>query len=160
MACADLPISAFSPGGGALPRLGRRETRASGAPNGVQVVRVHKLREVSNGQILELRTGFRERGGRIELCRVNVVCLAGIAGAPGLDEELVADLRPLARVPLDGLRAGRVGAMTHDARVAVLRRDVSFRYRWPLTLEAVTQLGAERIRADPAFVGPRPTWAA
>ena len=74
--------------------------------------------------------------------------------------ELFADLRACSRVPLDALRAGRVSAMSHDSRVAVLRRDAYFRHRWPLSLLAVTTLEADRIRTDPAFVGPRPTWAA
>lgn len=135
------------------------ELGAKAAPNGVQVVRVHKLREVSNGQGAEIRAGFRERDGRIELCRVNLVYLAGITQTPGLDEELFADLRACSRVPLDALRGGRVSAMSHDARVAVRRRDTYFRYRWPLSLLAVTQLEADRIRTDSAFVGPRPAWA-
>lgn len=136
------------------------ELGAKDAPNGVQVVRVHKLREVSNGQAAEIRAGFRESDGRIELCRVNMVYLAGIAQAPGLDEELFVDLRANSRVPLDSLRAGRVSAMTHDARVAVLRRDAYFRYRWPLSLQAVADMEAGRIRTDAAFAGPRPSWAA
>ena len=43
--------------------------------------------------------------------------------------------------------------------VAVLRRDVQFRYRWALTLDAVVQLERDRINGDPAFAGPKPAWA-
>lgn len=134
------------------------ELGAKQAPLGAQVVRVHFLREVSTSQRDEIRTGCRERSGRVELCRVNLVYLAPLSDSV-LDEELLADLRATARVPLSSLRAARLAAMTHDARVAVLRRDTYFRYRWPLTLEAVAGLERDRIRRDAAFLGPRPDWA-
>jgi len=50
--------------------------------------------------------------------------------------------------------------MSHDARVAVLRRDAYFRYRWPVSLDDVLNLERFRIEADSNFVGPRPPWAA
>jgi hypothetical protein len=135
------------------------EMGAKGAPAGVQVVRVHLLREVSQGQRDEVRAGFREREGRIEICRANMLYLAPVPAGAALAEELFADLRVTARVPLDALLGGRRAAMTHDARVALLRRDAYFRFRWPLTLEAVAALERDRISGDAAFAGPRPSWS-
>ena len=47
--------------------------------------------------------------------------------------------------------------MTQDARVTLLRRDAYFRFRWPLTLEAVLAVERDRISGAPAFAGPRPS---
>jgi hypothetical protein len=49
--------------------------------------------------------------------------------------------------------------MTHDARVALLRRDTYFRYRWTLTLDAVVTLERDLTEHDSNFLGPRPSWA-
>jgi len=69
---------------------------------------------------------------------------------------MVANLRILERVPVKSLE--RIGAMTADARVLVLRRDVYFRFRWMLSDSAVRGLEAGRIRGTP-YAGPRPAWA-
>lgn len=135
------------------------ELGAKSAPTGVQVVRVHLLREVSAPQRDEIRAGFKETDGQFRIARTNMVYLAPPPEVDRLGEELVADLRASARVPLADLEDGRLAAMTHDARVAVLRRDIYFRYRWLLHLSTVAELEQARISADPAFEGPRPSWA-
>jgi hypothetical protein len=135
------------------------ELGAKGAPNGVQVVRVHRLREVSAPQRNEIRAGFVEREGGITVARANFVYLAPVPGDEHLGEELFADLRATARVEFADLADNRRAAMSHDARLALLRRDLYFRYRWMLTLEAVTALERDRIAGDSACAGPRPDWA-
>lgn len=137
------------------------ELGAKTAPNGVQVVRVHRLREVSTRQRDEVRTGFVEANGQIRPTRLNMVYLGPVAGRDGLNEELWADLRATARLDLEALKnAGRIAAMTHDARLALLRRDLAFRYRWQLPPEQILELEQARISGDSAFEGPRPAWAA
>jgi hypothetical protein len=143
--------------GGAVEFVPSCELGAKQAPMGVQVVRVHLLREVSQSQRDEVRAGFREREGRLEVSRVNTTYLAPVPEGTVLREELFADLRSTAPVSLEALP--RIAAMTHDARVALLRRDVYFRFRWPLTLDAVAVLVRDRIASDTAFAGPRPTWS-
>ena len=135
------------------------EMGAKAAPDGVQVVRVHLLREVSQPQRDEIRAGFKETALGIRPARVNMVYLAPPPAGP-VQEELFADLRTTARISMDELlTAGRLAAMTHAARLAVLRRDVYFRYRWDLAAVDVLRLEQGRIRADSAFEGPRPDWA-
>lgn len=88
---------------------------------------------------------MREVDGRIHVSRVNSVYLAPL---PGTEVELFADLRSSARVPLARLQsAGRLAAMTHDARIALLRRDLYFRYRWLVSLDDLVALEASRIEA-------------
>ncbi len=135
------------------------ELGSKAAPLGVQVVRVHRLSEVSRSQRDEIRTGFREQDGQVRIARVNYVYLAPVQGDDDLDRELMADLRASARVPLLDLAGLRAAAMSHDARVAVLAREIYFRHRWPVTPADVLALERERISRDPAFVGPRPVWA-
>jgi len=136
------------------------ELSAKGTPAGVQAVRVFRLREVSQRQGAEIVTGYVEVGGALRVARVHQVYVAPVPGDTTLSERLFADLRQTVRIPFDVLHAaGRAAAMSHEARVAVLRRDIYFRYRWPLSLHAVAELEARRIGADSEFVGPRPAWA-
>jgi len=137
--------------------LGRKAS-----PVGVQVVRVFRLGNVSQGQREEVRVGYVERYGETRIARVNMVYLAPVPGAKleKLDVEMYADLRQTARVPLDELKvAGRVAAMTHEARVALLARDLYFRYRWPVEVASVFELERGRINSDQDFLGPKPKWA-
>lgn len=137
------------------------ELGAKGAPGGVQAVRVFWLREVSKPQGAEVMTGYVEVDGHLRVARAHQVYLAAVPGHVNLGERLFADLRQSIRVPVECLQAaGRVGAMSHDARIAVLRRDAYFRYRWPLSLDDVLNLEKFRIEADHNFVGPRPQWTA
>lgn len=135
------------------------ELGAKGAPLGVQVVRVHRLNEVSGPQRDEIRAGFVERDGGIAVARANFVYLAPIPNDEELGVELFADLRATARVEFAEIADLRRAVMSHDARLALLRRDLYFRYRWPVTLEAVTTLERNRIAGDAAYKGPRPVWA-
>jgi hypothetical protein len=133
------------------------ELGAKSAPDGVQVVRVSLLSNVNEGQRNEIRAGFREKNGQIQLSWAHLVYLATVQADDLKGEDLYADLRATARVPLDSLQGNRIAAMTHDARVALLRRDTYFRYRWPLTLDAVASLERDRIASDTNFHGPRPS---
>lgn len=56
-------------------------------------------------------------------------------------------------------RSAGVGALTHGARVTFIRRYLYFRFRLALSFEQVRNLEAARVRADPAFQGPKPDWA-
>jgi hypothetical protein len=134
------------------------EMDAKGAPKGVQVVRVCTLSSVSASQRDEIRVGYSEREFGVAPARVNMVYLAPSPGEG--TGELYADLRQTARLSLEELgTAGRIAAMTHEARLALLRRDMLFRYRWDLPVSEVQRLEAARISADNTFKGPRPDWA-
>lgn len=138
-----------------------RELSAKGAPGGVQAVRVYWLREVSQRQGTEVITGFAEVDGRMRVARAHQVYLAPVPGHVRLGERMFADLRQSVRIPTDYLRAaGRVSAASHNARLAVLRRDIYFRYRWAMSLDDVLNLEKFRIEADNNFAGPRPQWTA
>lgn len=50
--------------------------------------------------------------------------------------------------------------MTHDCRLAWIRRWIYFRLRLTVTLAQVREMEAERIANDPTFEGPRPDWVA
>ncbi len=125
----------------------------------VQVVRVHLLSGItSTRQQAEVVAGFSEREQTI---RVAFAHTFFVAPPPGDDEPGYANLREVATYPKGRLfEAGRRGAMTHDARVTLIRRKLYFRYRFNIPFEAVRELEARRIAADPGFQGPRPSWAA
>lgn len=132
-----------------------------GAPLGVQVVRVHPLKKVSVRQRAEIVAGFTvDEAGAVRVARINFVYLAGVPGSATHSEPMFADLRETVRISLANLAAaGRLAAMTHEARVAILARDALFRYRWNLTPVEVYKLERARISNDPRFEGPKPLWA-
>lgn len=130
-----------------------------GAADGVQVVRAHRLREVGHSVRDQIRAGFKVTDRGVAPARVNLIYLAPPPGVAD-SEEMFADLRKTARVPEEALTiAGRLAAMSHEARLAVLRRDIYFRYRWDAPLRDVLRLESQRIRNDSAFHGPKPDWA-
>ncbi len=124
----------------------------------VVVVRLRRVGQHSRKQAAALRLGWSEAGGVIRIAFANTFWVPPIPTS-GSDEDWYADFRTSTRVPLDGLeQSGRATAMTHEARVYLLRRDLYFRYRWVVSLEDVRALERVRIMNDPRFMGPRPDW--
>lgn len=79
---------------------------------------------------------------------------------PDATEDLYLDFHKVERVRLADLEAaGRRAAMTHDARLTLIRRDLYYRYRWLVSPDSVLASEKARISNDPAFAGPRPAWA-
>jgi hypothetical protein len=56
-------------------------------------------------------------------------------------------------------QAGRVAALTHEARIYLLRREIYYKYRWLTSIEEVRLAESDRIGNDENFEGPKPTWA-
>lgn len=125
----------------------------------LQVVRVRPLSDVASESMQRrVVAGWHERGGSIRVAFANTFFLA--PAPPGLDAPMFADFREVALLPRGELQpARRVAAMTHDCRVALIRRKIYFRYRWLLSFRQVRELEALRIGSDPEFAGPRPEWA-
>jgi hypothetical protein len=70
-----------------------------------------------------------------------------------------ANLRELGLAARDQFSVERrVGALTHDARVTLIRRHLYFRFRLAISFKQVRELEAARIRADRTFAGPRTGW--
>lgn len=125
----------------------------------VVVARVNRVTDIGAQQRASVRVGFAERDGELVVAHANTFWMPPLPGQ-GDDTDFYADFRRPQRVPLAALRAaGRVAAMTHDARVYLIRRELYFRYRWLTTVDDIRQLEAVRIAGDPHFVGPRPGWA-
>jgi hypothetical protein len=124
----------------------------------VQIVRVRSL-----GSIPDVRQRAQVATGWVERERVTRVAFAHtffLAPVHGEADPAFADFRAIACCEKEALlAAGRRGAMTHDARVTLIRRKLYFRYRIALSLEQVRKLEAKRIGVDPSFAGPRPAWA-
>lgn len=126
----------------------------------VVVARVVPVTEHGRNHHGAIRSGWVERDGHV------AVALAHTFWVPPLPDETQVpdgdyyiDFRRTQRVPLGDLRAaGRRAAMSHNARVALIRRDIYFRYRWLVSTEQVRHLEDGRINGDPAFEGPRPPW--
>jgi hypothetical protein len=132
---------------------------AKRAPQGVQVVRCAPSTTWEEGPAGGL-TGYTIRDGIVRDAHVSLVYLAGVAGSAHHEGHMFADLRTTARVPLPTLEAaGRIAAMTHEARVAVIAREMRFRYLWGLKPTDVMTIEKARIGRDADFKGPRPTWA-
>lgn len=126
----------------------------------VEVVRVVRLDTQDPKAAAAIIAGWQERQGRIGVAYAHTVFLAAVAGHPTHDYPMFAHLKSTVRVTLGDLRAaGRIAALTHDARIAVIRRDLYYRYRWLVPIEVVKAAEIDRISNDPHFTPPRPGWA-
>jgi hypothetical protein len=125
-----------------------------------QVAPVHSLDALSQeGQRQQVVAGISEKDGVVRIAFAHTFFVAPVEGR-ALDTPMWADLRDLALAPREQFSHDtRVGALTHDARVTFIRRYLYFRLRWSLSFEQVRDMEAARIKADPAFGGPRPAWA-
>jgi hypothetical protein len=125
----------------------------------VEVARVVPLSGQDPKAGAAIVAGWQEKQGRVTVAFASTVFLAGVPHAPTHEEGMFADLRQTTRVTMADLRgASRIAALDHDARVAVIRREIYYRYRWLVPMEQVHDNEAARIRNDPDFTEPRPPW--
>jgi len=127
----------------------------------VEVVRVLRLDTQPDQRAAQaIITGWQEREGRLTVAFAHTIFLAPVPSHSTHDHPMFAHLKSTARVTVGDLRAaGRIGALTHDARVAVIRRDLYYRYRWLVPMADVKAAEIDRISHDPHFTPPRPDWA-
>jgi hypothetical protein len=124
----------------------------------VQVARVRPLEDLPDNSARRLVTlGYRDVRGTRLVAAAHTFFLASWASH---DKPAFVNFRELATVERSAISLDtRVAAMTHDCRVAWIRRWIYFRLRLPVTPARVRAMEARRIADDPAFVGPKPDWA-
>ncbi|MGH2988163.1 MAG: hypothetical protein ACRDLO_15970 [Solirubrobacterales bacterium] len=124
----------------------------------IQIARVRPLADLDDDFRRALAVcGYREVEGHRRVALASTFFLPPWAeGAP----PCFANFRELALVPRSAVtRARRLAAITHDCRLTFIRRYLYFRFRLAFALDDVRAWEAQRIATDPAFEGPRPTWA-
>lgn len=125
----------------------------------IEVARVIPLAAQAPKAVAAVIAGWQEKDGRTTVAFAHTVFLAGVSHNADHAEPMYADLKQTVRVATSDLReAGRVAALDHDARVAVIRREIYYRYRWLVSMEDVRANEAIRISHDPYFTEPRPPW--
>ena len=134
----------------------------SGKSRLVQVARIHAVSElVDEFQQASVTYGFAERDGDVKIAFAHTFWLPPAMKSGPFSEPMFVDFREVALAPSVAFdSADRVRAMSHEARVFLIRRKIYFRYRWNLSLADVRRTEALRIGSDLSFVGPRPGWAA
>jgi hypothetical protein len=127
----------------------------------IEVVRVLRLDTQPDANAVKaIVAGWQEKDSRITVAFAHTVFLAPVEDTSSHNFPMFAHLKTTARVTLADLRAvGRIAALTHDARVAVIRRDLYYRYRWLVPMADVKAAETDRIAFDPHFTPPRPGWA-
>jgi hypothetical protein len=127
----------------------------------VQVARVQPLDVLRDEtQRQQVVAGISERDGGVRIAFAHTFFVAPVEHS-ALDIPMWADFRELVVAPREQFtQAARIGALTHDARVTLIRRYLYFRLRWSLSFVQVREMEAARITADSAFLGPRPDWVA
>jgi hypothetical protein len=128
------------------------------AVDAIQVARVRPLGDLADDfQRSLVVAGYREVEGHRR------VALASTFFLPPWEaggEPCFANFRELATVPRPAATpAKRLAAITHNCRVTLIRRYLYFRFRLAFALADVRAWEAQRISSDPAFEGPRPSWA-
>jgi len=125
----------------------------------VEVARVVPLTAQDAKNAAAIVVGWQEKEGRVTVAFASTVFLAGVPHTPTHAEGMFADLKQTTRVTMADLRAaGRIAALDYDARVAVIRREIYYRYRWLVPMQQVRDNEAVRIKNDPFFTEPRPPW--
>lgn len=125
----------------------------------IEVARVMPLAGQDPNVAGAITAGWQLKDLRPTVAFAHTVFLAGVAHTPSHAGAMFANLKETARIRMADLRAaGRLGALDHDARVAVIRRQIYYRYRWLVTMDDVRALEGDRISNDPDFTEPRPPW--
>ena len=128
------------------------------AVKAIQVVRVRPLSDLGDDFLRSLVvTGYSERDGERRVAVAHTFFLPpwGAEAEPGF-----ANFREIVAVPREKAEASpRLSAITHDCRVTFIRRWLYFRFRLAFTINQVRSWEAARISSDPAFAGPKPSWA-
>lgn len=127
----------------------------------VQVARIHAVSELADDfQKVSLAFGFSERDGDVRIAFANTFWLPPAAGSGPFSEPMYVDFREISLAASKNLhQTKRVRALSHEARLYLIRRKIYFRYRWNLELADVRRTEAQRIGGDPTFRGPKPPWA-
>lgn len=126
----------------------------------ITVVRVKDLSRSSGPQQAMIAAGWKHTDRGAAVAYASFAYLAPVWEVPGFERAMYADYRDVAVVRYGDLESvGRVAALDHDARVALIRREIYYRYRWLVPLSVVRDAEAVRITSDDAFIGPRPSWA-
>lgn len=132
----------------------------SDADSAIHVVRARDLTKQSGPQRAAVTAGWKLVEDEPRVAFANFAYLPPVASESAFNRDMYADFRQVRRVRHEDLvSAGRIAAMDHDARVALIRREIYHKYRWLVPMADVRALEAERIRLDPAFCGPKPAWA-
>ena len=133
----------------------------AGADDAIHVTRVKDLTTQSQPQRAAVTAGWKLVDGQARVAFASFAYLPGVADSAAHKHDMYADFRQVRRVRYEDLAAaGRIAAMEHDARVALIRRELHYKYRWILSMDDVRGLEAARISGDGNYLGPRPAWAA
>jgi len=120
----------------------------------VLVARATPVSAIGKSQRPAVRMGWAERDGKLLVAHANTLWLPPLPGQATSTPDWYVDFRRLASVSLRDLRAGgREAAMTHDARVHLIRREIYFKYRWLVDVAEVQGNEADRIGSDPTLKG-------
>ena len=123
------------------------------------MARVRPVSDVGDeNQRTLIRSGWTERGGVITVAFAHTFWIPPAPEDEDQTRDSYVDFREVVAVQYKEL-SNRRAAMTHDARVHLITRELYFRYRWKVPTEEVRASEATRILADPTFAGPRPSWA-
>ncbi|MBI1352495.1 MAG: hypothetical protein GC156_15440 [Actinomycetales bacterium] len=132
----------------------------AGDDDPVTVARVRDLSRQSASQRAQVSAGWKDTPDGPSVAFASFAYLAPVPWVEGFTDQMYADFRQIAVVRYGDLKsAGRVAALDHEARVALIRRELYYRYRWLVPMDSVRNSEAVRIRADAAFIGPKPEWA-
>lgn len=132
----------------------------SGGDSLVLVARVKDLSQQSGPQQAAIAAGWKlgPHGPQVAFARFAYVpAVPNLATHP---KHMYADFGETVWVRYADLAAaGRIAVADHDARVALIRREIYYKYRWLVPMAEVRAAEAARITGDDAYEGPRPAWA-
>lgn len=125
----------------------------------IQVARVKGLLSAPPDAQAQVAAGWKEGANGGQVAFASFAYLAPVLFSTSHNTPMFVDYRETVWVKYSDLKAaGRIAALDHDGRVALIRREIYYKYRWLVPMSQVRNAEYSRINEDPNYEGPKPDW--
>jgi hypothetical protein len=125
----------------------------------IQVARVKELLSAPPDAQAQVAAGWKEGVSGAQVAFASFAYLAPVFFSASHNTPMFVDYRETVWVKYSELKAaGRIAALDHDGRVALIRREIYYKYRWLMPVFQVQNAEFSRINEDPNYEGPKPDW--
>lgn len=125
----------------------------------VHVARVKGLLSAPSDAQAQVAAGWKEGTNGLQVAFASFAYLAPVLFSISHNTPMFVDYRETVWVKYSDLKtAGRIAALDDDGRVALIRREIYYKYRWLIPMSQVRNAEYSRINDDPNYEGPKPDW--
>lgn len=125
----------------------------------IQVARVKELLNAPPDAQAQVAAGWKEGANGAQVAFASFAYIAPVLFSDSHNTPMFVDYRETVWVKYSDLKAaGRIAALNHDGRVALIRREIYYKYRWLVPMLQVRNAEYTRLNEDPNYEGPKPDW--